>query len=260
MMLVTMNLLVLKLLLQHLLILNLLHQDPLVLNLLLRDLPVLNLRLQFLLVLNLLLRDLLVLNPLLQDLLVLNLLLHLLDLRYKDPVQDLPIPDTILKTILTIRFQVIATSILTKAMTNYLLDLNLLFRDLLILNLLLRDLLILNILFHLLDLRCKDLVQDLLIPGSILKTNLNAAMKTIVKATIRFLVGAASILTKVMTNYLLDLNLLFRDLLVLNLPLRDLLVLNFLLHLLDLRCKDPVQDLPIPGSILKTILRIRFQI
>merc|ERR1719317_1314349 len=148
-MIVAMNLLVLKLL-QHL--------------------PVLNLRLQFLLVLNRLLQDLLVLNPLLQDLLVLNLLLHLLDLRYKDPVQDLPIPDTILKTILTIRFQVIATSILTKAMTNYLLDLNLLFRDLLILNLLLRDLLVLNLLLHLLALRYKDPVQDLPIPDTILKT------------------------------------------------------------------------------------------
>merc|ERR1719317_957027 len=229
-MIVAMNLLVLKLL-QHLLVLNLL--------------------LQHLLVLNRLLQDLLVLNPLLQDLLVLNLLLHLLDLRYKDPVQDLPIPDTILKTILTIRFQVIAASILTKAMTNYLLDLNLLFRDLLILNLLLRDLLILNILFHLLDLRCKDPVQDILIPDSILKTNLNAAMKTIVNATIRFLVGAASILTKVMTNYLLDLNLLFRDILVLNLPLRDLLVLKILLHLLALRYKDLVQDLLIPDTIPK---------
>merc|ERR1719320_754371 len=155
-----MNLLVLKLLLRDLPVLNLLLRDLLVLNRLLQDLQVLNL----------LLRDPLVLNPLLQDLLVLNLLLHLLDLRYKDPVQDLPIPDTILKTILTIRFQVIAASILTKVMTNYLLVLNLLFRDHLVLNLLLQDLLVLKILLHLLALRCKDLVQDLLIPGSILKT------------------------------------------------------------------------------------------
>merc|ERR1719317_990196 len=129
--------------------------------------------------------------------------------------------------------------------------LNLLLRDPLVLNPLLQDLPVLNLLLHLLDLRCKDPVQDILIPDSILKTNLNAAMKTIVKATIRFLVGAASILTKVMTNYLLDLNLLFRDILVLNLPLRDLLVLKILLHLLALRYKDLVQDLLIPDTIPK---------